>query len=191
MIFVRDNEIKGDYLEFGVHDGGSFSSAIFFAKKYGLNDMVFLAFNSFEGLPNNKEGMKLLKGGGYACDLEQFKTNIRKRGADLTNKVRAYKGWFKDLEKWREKIGNRKASIIYIDGDLYQSAVEVLKFINGYLQEGTLLIFDDWNLFKGNPNQGEQRALKEWLKTNPKIRLSEFLRFGYHGNSFIISKAPA
>ena len=187
MIFVRDNDVKGDYFEFGVHEGGSFSSAFFFANTYGLNKMEFLAFDSFEGLPDNKEGMKLLRGGEYACSLEQFKINLRKRKVDL-NRVKAYKGWFKDLEKRRTSIENRKAAIIYVDGDLYQSAVEVLRFINGYLQEGTLLIFDDWNLFKGNPNKGEQLAFREWLKKNPQIKVSEFLKFGYHGNSFIVNK---
>ncbi|MCG2718374.1 MAG: methyltransferase, partial [Nanoarchaeota archaeon] len=69
--------------------------------------------------------------------------------------------------------------------DLYESTVLVLDFITEYIQDGTIIIFDDWFSFRGNPNRGEQKAFKEWLKKNPSIKTTEFYRFGWHGNSFI------
>ena len=61
-----------------------------------------------------------------------------------------------------------------------------MDFITDYIQDGTVLIFDDWFCFRGNPNRGEQRAFREWLKRNPSIKVSEFHKYGAEGNSFIV-----
>jgi hypothetical protein len=80
----------------------------------------------------------------------------------------------------------RKAALVWIDCDFYESTVPVLEFITDYVQDGTLLIFDDWFCFRGDPERGEQRAFAEWLARNPWIRAGELLRFGWHGSSFIL-----
>src|SRR6266568_3789708 len=50
--YVRDHNVPGDYLEFGVFRGQSFIMAC----NLGLDlDMRFFAFDSFEGLPDSKE----------------------------------------------------------------------------------------------------------------------------------------
>ena len=81
----------------------------------------------------------------------------------------------------------KKAALIWVDCDLYESTVPVLNFITDYVQDGTIIVFDDWFSFKGNLNMGEQRAFREWLKKNPSIRATEFHRFAT-GNSFILHR---
>ena len=78
------------------------------------------------------------------------------------------------------------ASIVMIDCDLYSSTKSVLNFITPLLRNGTVLIFDDWFAYKGSPNEGEQKATKEWLQLNPNILLSEHARFGPSQKSFIV-----
>ena len=63
----------------------------------------------------------------------------------------------------------------------------VLKFITPYLERGSVIVFDDWHAFRNNPNYGEQRACREWLKQNPKIKLAELFTYGYGGIVFTVT----
>ena len=51
MAFINGNDIEGDYLEFGTYQGRSLASAHHIAQLYGLKNMRFYAFDSFQGLP--------------------------------------------------------------------------------------------------------------------------------------------
>jgi len=182
-IVARVFKLEGDYLEFGVWKGQSFISAFHFAQSRNLKLMKFYAFDSFEGLPKIKgidgDGLCPYSKGMYACDVNKFKKIISSKGVDL-NKVTIIPGWYDEVlnEETKKKLPIRKASIIWIDCDLYESTVPVLNFITDYIQDGTILIFDDWFSFRGDPNRGEQRAFREWLKKNPSIKATEFRRFG-------------
>ncbi|GAH13307.1 unnamed protein product, partial [marine sediment metagenome] len=68
-------------------------------------------------------------------------------------------GWYnKTLKK---PCGNGKLSFIHIDCDLYESTLDVLEYCKDYLQQGTVILFDDWYAFKGDNNSGERKAFKE------------------------------
>lgn len=47
--------------------------------------------------------------------------------------------------------------------------------------------FDDWFLHKNRPGLGQQRAVKEWLKQNSNIILTQYKKFYWAGNSFIVN----
>ena len=55
-----------------------------------------------------------------------------------------------------------KAVIIHIDVDIYQSAIESLRLCKNSIQQGTVLLFDDYNCFSAANDKGERRALKEF-----------------------------
>ena len=192
MQYIASSRLEGDYLEFGVFEGNTFISAFHFAQKQDLKSMKFYAFDSFEGLPeikgidNEGDNPKFSKG-QYSCDINKFKEIISKKGVDI-NKVKTVPGWYDKIlnEATKKKLSLKKVAIIWIDCDLYESTVPVLNFITDYIQNGTILIFDDYFCFKGDPNKGEQRAFKEWLKKNPSIKVTEFHKFYWCGNSFII-----
>jgi len=154
--------------------------------------MRFYAFDLFEGLPKIKgldnDGFCPYDKGQYSCSVNKFKKIIARKGVDL-NKVEIIPGWYAKVlnEKLKKKLPIKKASIIWIDCDLYESTVPVLNFITDYIQDGTILIFDDWFSFRGDPNRGEQKAFKEWLKKNPSIKATEFHKFSC-GNSFILHR---
>lgn len=191
--YVAASKLEGDYLEFGVYEGDTFVAAFHFAKNYNLKSMHFYAFDSFKGLPeikgDDRKGFRQFTKGQYFCDINKFKKIISRKGVN-SNKVKIISGWYDDVlnEATKKKIPLRKASVIFIDCDLYQSAVSALNFITEYIQNGSIIIFDDWFCFRGDPNKGEQRAFREWLKKNPSIKTTQFYRFGWHGNSFIIHK---
>ncbi len=192
--FSAANQVIGDYLEFGVYTGNSFSLAYHFAQARGM-DMTFYAFDSFEGLPDvrgvDAKGFRQFTKGEYSCSVEDFRNILAKKKVDLT-KVHLIKGWYDQTlnAETRASIPLKKAAIIWIDCDLYESTVPVLNFITDLVQDGTIIIFDDWNAFRADPHRGERRAFSEWLAKNPSIFAEEFHRFSWHGNSFILRKTP-
>ena len=199
MKFASSSRIPGDYLEFGVKKGGSFSAAYHLAQRtgienpsYGLPTMHFYAFDSFKGLPEITETDEdedlTFQQGDFAYSKREFVETLRTDRVDLA-KVTIVPGWYKDVlnKVTSEKLSLTLAAVIYIDCDLYTSTVCVLDFIAAYVQDGTVLIFDDWYSFRGNPNRGQQRAFGEWLTNHPEYHAGPFSRFGFHGHSFIMS----
>lgn len=191
--FVQWDAIEGDYLEFGVYGGRSFATACHFAQSKGIESMRFYAFDSFEGLPEIKGADKndycRYTKGWYSCDQAKFSQNLLKRGAEL-EKVTIVPGWFDQtlVPETKSKLQIKKAAIIFVDCDLYESTTLVLDFITDYIQDGTILIFDDWFCFRADPDKGEQGAFASWLKKTPHIKAQEYRRWGYHGNSFILRR---
>ncbi len=188
--FVRHD---GDYLEFGVWKGGSLTAAYYLSKKFkNLKNMKFYVFDSFEGLPK-KKGIDQLSGdfseGDYACSLQDLKNSLKKSRIDL-KRVSFTKGWFSDTlnENTRKNLPIKKAALVYVDCDLYESTVPVLDFITPYIIDGTIILFDDWFCFNGHPDRGEQLAFSEWLDKNTDISAIPYKQFGWAGNSFILNK---
>jgi O-methyltransferase len=190
--FVDDCKIEGSYLEFGCAGGGSlidiFHSVALFPR---LSAMQFYVFDSFEGLPEpsglDGDEFRRYEKGEFACDLDRYKKNVRKGGVDL-KRVRCIQGWYdKTLtQELKEELPIQKASIVLIDCDLYESTVPVLDFIADYMQNGTVLIFDDWFSYKGRLDRGEAKAFKEWLAKNPSIQATEYHKAGRTMTSFIV-----
>ena len=106
---------------------------------------------------------------------------------DLKKVIIVEGGYHKVLTKeLQRKLPLKKASVIYIDCDLYESTVSVLNFIIPYITTGTIIAFDDWYSFKNDPNKGEQRAFYEWLKRNPQFKAEEFYKIPGRINSFFM-----
>lgn len=180
-------------MEFGVFKGGTFVEAYKMANTKQLNKIRFFAFDSFEGLPEitglDKKSDQFAKG-EYSASLDVFNSTLKNSGINPKD-VQIVKGWFNDTlnADTKKRLGLKSASVVWIDSDLYESAVPVLDFIYDLIVDGTILVFDDWYFFKGNPNQGERRAFGEWLKKHPELSVSEFHKYFWHGNSFIVHKS--
>lgn len=182
MNFASKCEVAGDYVEFGVWQGRTFSAACFLARERDL-DMDFWAFDSFEGLPGAEGEFGV---GQYTCSRESFLRNVKKCVRDL-GRVHLVPGWFSEtLVNGNPLIKSlRPVAVAWIDCDLYESAKPVLEFLTTRLQDGSLVFFDDWFTCKGRADRGEQKACSEWLEKNRHIHLTEYSRFGWHGQSFI------
>ena len=188
--YLKNTIIEGDYLEFGVANGNTFTIAYHTAQIFNLKSMRFYAFDSFQGLPEIRgidAEVKHFKEGMFAVEEEHFFMRLKQDKVNL-RKVFTIPGWFNETlnNDTKMKLLIKKASLINIDCDLYESTVTVLDFIVDYIQDGTIIVFDDWFCFRGNPNRGEQRAFREWLERNPSMSVSEFHKFGAEGNSFIV-----
>ncbi len=172
-----ENGINGDYLEFGVWEGRSFIYAYNFAKSK-MPMMNYYAFDSFEGLqkPKGIDKHSFFKKGKYFCPLDKFKKNLEWGGVD-EDKVTIIKGFYDNMltTELKEKLKIKRASVVWIDCDLYESTKTVLNFIISYLVDGTIIVFHDWYCFNCDEERGERLAVKEWLKENPSISLSQHM----------------
>jgi len=151
----------------------------------------FFAFDSFKGLPKVKtidEGDARFDEGRYYCSKEDFKNNLLQNQIDLNN-VSIIEGFYEDIlkEELKDKINLNKAAIVFIDCDLYSSTKYVLDFIKNLVNNGTIIIFDDWFTYKGDPNKGGQRACKEWIEKNKNIKLIPYKSFHAYQMSFIVN----
>jgi O-methyltransferase len=212
-ILVAMFMIEGDYLEFGCFRGRSLIAA---HKAIGaayemfctvdvwamyrheapirrklFDQMRFFAFDSFKGLPA-VEGLDALseefKEGMYACSESDFLEIVTSAGVPR-EKVITVPGFYRDSLKpeLRDQLKLRKAAVVWIDCDLYESTKDALGFVQPLLQDGTIFIFDDWFGYRGNPTLGEQRAWNEFIQANPTWLFTEYQKEGPWRNSFIVS----
>jgi hypothetical protein len=191
----RKHRGRGDYLEFGTFQGRSFTAFFRAAEKYGLNDMRFFGFDSFEGLPETttcgppKPGGSpaAFAAGNYACSQDEFEATLRRNEVDIS-KVTLIPGFYSEslTESLKTELAIDSAGIVNVDCDIYESTVDVLSFVTDYLRTGSLLLFDDW-LAYAHPFRGEQKACHEWLAKNPQIYLTEYFKYTETGVAFIVT----
>ena len=190
--FLSDNEVAGDYFEFGCHRARTFRMALTEARRHSLSNMTFWAFDSFAGLPHNR-GDHLLgdkwQAGELTTSKEEFELIITEFGIYPEN-VKCIKGFYdqslsSDLVRdFNER--NVRSALVCIDCDLYESAVPVFDFVEHYLTDGTIIYIDDyWTGYKGNPNYGVSLAFKEFVKKS-SWQFAEYLPVGAAGKSFVV-----
>lgn len=192
--FSKINGVRGDYFEFGVWRGKTFTYARTMARRYRVSPIRFRAFDSFAGLPpvDGSARHEVWKEGQFACSKPEFEQILATKGF-RPDEYELVEGFYdKSLDDTlvqRLKQADVKAAIVYIDCDLYESTVPVLRFIRHFLQDGTIVCFDDYFNYRGQPGHGEQKALAEFLQDNPDIRLSPYMAYSPLGQSFICSVA--
>jgi O-methyltransferase len=182
-------EIEGDYFEFGVFKGSSFCHAIRCAKanvKYDkrLGAMHFFGYDSFEGFGELQEsdGHKFFKDLNFDTNFEKVYARV-KRVADVS-KFTLSKGYFEQTLKGTPPS---KSRIMFIDSDTNSSATLALSFLRQSLQEGTIIILDDYFMYKGSRNKGVAGAFQRFCKQE-KIDFRQIASYGIGGVIMIISR---
>jgi len=208
--FVSWNQIPGDYLEFGCGSGGSLVEAyraLAEARARVVAELTgedrahfdagaprFFAFDSYQGLPEpggiDTHAYRPLhwKKARYSFSVDEVTQSLRRRGVDLA-RVRLIDGWFGNTltEETRRAHGVSLAAMVHVDCDYYESAVLALDFVAPLVQDGTVIVFDDYNFFRGSPRLGERRAFAEWLERNPRVRAIELARDDFSRVAFYLS----
>lgn len=146
---IRDTvkkNVEGDFVETGAWRGGSCIIAKSIYNDLDSDKKVFV-IDSFEGLPKpNIEKYPDDKNDTHYLDenmkasLEVVKNNFKLFNL-LDKNVIFIKGWFKDTLP-NAPIGN--ISILRLDGDMYESTIDVLKNLYHKLSIGGYCIIDDY-----------------------------------------------
>ncbi|MBF0520345.1 MAG: hypothetical protein HQK92_11545 [Nitrospirae bacterium] len=169
--------MNGYYLEFGCFSAKTMRLA--YDTFRHLHDWTYVAFDSFEGLPEISEidKQEIWEKGKLSMTEEDFINIVLAHGLPK-EKLITVKGFY-DVsltEELKASLLPQKAVVIYIDCDLYVSTVSVLRFIKDFLQKGTIIVFDDWNAFWADPDKGERKAFSEFRKENPSLMFEEFVK---------------
>src|SRR3954453_1539787 len=113
--------------------------------------------------------------------------HIREKLAEIVRPERlsVHKGFYSETLKAPPKV---KASIVHFDCDLFQSTFEVFNGLHDgrCFQDGTVLLFDDWNCNRGNPKFGQRRALKEFLASQSDFTATLWYTYGYNGAAYLL-----
>lgn len=146
---VLKNNIPGDFIETGVWRGGAtiFMRAIL--KVYGDTQRTVWVADSFEGLPKPNAALYPAdaKDNHYtisflAVSENDVKANFRSYGL-LDDQVRFLKGFFKDT---MPSCPIRQIALLRLDGDMYESTIQVLENLYDKLSIGGYCIIDDYCL---------------------------------------------
>lgn len=163
------------YYEFGVFKGYN----LWLASKLLPGKMVY-GFDSFKGMPKEKGAHPHHAPGGYSASIGEVLGHLKKHDAD-PDCIRLYKGWFTEKFFRDQTRGSSFPPVLIatIDCDLYTSCVPVLDFLRPLLRQGTILLFDDWNM----PAPSEREAMDEFLVRNPSVWVETMFDFGMYGKA--------
>ena len=122
-----------------------------------------------------------------ATGEEEFLSLVRKHGLylDRVNTVKGFYGETLTHELQAELLKKSRIAFAFVDCVLYESARDVIRFIDPLLQKGSVLYLDDSYTFQGDPERGEQRALAEFQEYSSH-RLNPHLSVSWFGKSFIV-----
>jgi len=177
-IFLKDDKIKifailkaleikdeGLYLEFGVHKGKSIN----FLSNL-IKDKIIYGFDSFEGLKEDWKGTQATKG----------TFNLNGKIPSLNKNVSPIKGWIQDtLPIFLKRSDN--INFVHIDVDTYDTSNFILKNIKPFLNNGTIILFDElYNCIGWKEN--EYKALIE----NFNEKEYDYLAFSKEGSQVLI-----
>ena len=120
-----------DYFEFGVCGGNSFKWWL----EHNKNEASqFYGFDTFEGLP---ESFGHFQKGSMAVALESLNIN--------DSRARFYKGLFQDtLVPFLENYQGGRRKLIHLDADLFSATIFSLSQLYRFLNEGDILLFDEF-----------------------------------------------
>ncbi|NCN08292.1 MAG: hypothetical protein GW938_00455 [Leptospira sp.] len=202
---IISNNIKGSYYEFGVYRGDSLYESLRIYNDYRewisgqkhsseewrrkinyYSEHKFYAFDTFEGMPENDEGHHAFQKGTFMGEIDLVKSKIETINKYGTIEyVKGEYGNVKKTEKDRIKEFD-KVAIANIDCDLCISTIDALEIIKGKLQQGCILMMDDWYQFEADNKKGQRKATKEFLIKNKNISLEDYIIYGHIGKAFIV-----
>jgi hypothetical protein len=204
--YVAVAGITGAVLEFGVLAG--FTARIIAET---MRDLLIVKdlhlFDSFDGLPEytspvdadsyDVAGRKLWADkmrfpDAFVAELgEPIDQHVFSRLCDVLSPERlfVYRGYFAETLRKPPAV---KAALVHVDCDLYQSTREVLTRLleADVLQDGSVILFDDYNCFKASPHYGERRAFREFLEGQGRFTASPFFTYGFNGAAFFLHERP-
>lgn len=194
--FLKTNEIRGSYLEFGVYRGSTFAQFYHAFRRHAL-DVPMFGFDSFQGLPSARDadadpGFRRYAEGYFACSEAELRTELGRRRVP----AEAYTlipGFYEDSLSTAlyARPGLAPTAIVFLDCFYSQSTRAALRFITPTLQNGTVLMCNSYFRFKAHPDHGERGALAEWCRQHPTIGLTEYAKFGTTGIAFVAHPTPA
>jgi hypothetical protein len=204
--FVAKSDMVGDVYEFGCYRGTSlthlYRAAVEFEPMVGKRFLDrFFAFDSFQGMPaggglDSLDGYNMALGtlaeGRYAVTNAEFRSVLNDNGVDLS-RLHIVEGFYEDSLVRPSTIaacGQSRCALLHIDCDFEVSATAALEFMTSRLQDGAVVLFDDWFLFRGRPDRGVQAAFARWLPRSG-YEATHYFNYSWVSAAFILHQREA
>jgi hypothetical protein len=201
--YVNYELVPGDIVEFGVFTGRTLAAFAYFNthSQYEVPfDRIVRGFDSFAGLPDSSDIHP--RWGNDNCTVNHLSSTptIRHGESVSVHGVRALfsqlnlpapdicEGEFDETLKTVVPARCSEVAIVHIDCDIYESAITALAGIEPALQDGAIVLFDDWFHYKANPSKGEQKALAEFLDLHPQWQAMDYGAYATFCKTFIMSR---
>jgi len=198
--FIDYERIPGDIVEFGVFAGMSLAVL---AKGHSFDPKGMtrriVGFDSFDGLPRSTEDHARWDEG--ACRTNHAWHPLLAEGARVTPQAtrdlfdacdlaapHLHAGRFDETAPPLFPAMYNAVALVHVDCDLYESTKTALDSIAPALQDGTVVLFDDWFHYRGNPSKGEARAFREFLDGHPEWTAVHYRSYATFCNAFILSR---
>lgn len=146
------NNIPGDFLEAGVWRGGPCILMRGILEAYGDTQRRVFVADSFKGLPPPNadeypadEGSTFHTDAFLAVSRQEVEDNFRRYGL-LDTRVVFLEGWFKDT---LPAAPIERLSVLRVDGDMYESTMQVLESCCHKVSPGGAVIIDDYHVLEG------------------------------------------
>jgi O-methyltransferase len=144
---VLRDEVPGDLLEAGVWRGGVVILMRAVLKAHGVLDRTVWAADSFRGLPPPDAGtftqdlaVDLFGFEELAVGVEHVRAGFARYGL-LDDQVGFLEGWFKDT---LPTAPIDRLAVLRLDGDYYQSTIQVLEALYHKVSPGGFVFVDDY-----------------------------------------------
>jgi O-methyltransferase len=198
--YVNYEAVPGDIIEFGVFTGISLA---LLAKAHSFDpkgmDRRVAGFDSFRGLPGSSESHARWQPGD--CSSNHSWHPLLAMGDPVTPDVTRrlfdacgldapllHVGPFEETLPAAFPAAHARVALAHIDCDLYESTCDVLDALSPVLQDGSILLFDDWFHYRGHPAKGEARAFTEFLSAHPEWGAVQYQPYSTFCNSFILHR---
>jgi hypothetical protein len=161
---VFRNGIEGDYIETGVWRGGSSMFARAVMRAHNQSTRKSFVCDSFRGLPPKGRDLDRRDAGWDKTKYLEVPAEIVAQGFQkyclLDENVIFAKGFFNDtMPPLSKHIG--KLAIMRLDGDMYESTVDVLYHLYDKLSLNGYIIIDDWS-----QNFPSRKACEDFFDTH-------------------------
>lgn len=186
---IQMSSLDGDYVQFGCHHLEILQMAKNLSGYFNLKPH-FYCFENFgeinhannpKNMDCNREDLIKSKNERFLAAINAIFKPDEHTGVPLTDANN-------DIEQLHKKLPIKKAAIVFLDCYDYRYASNALKFIERYLQTGTILYLKDYYATSQNPNSGEEGAVRSFLVANPHWEFKEWDTFSEFGKSFIVVK---
>lgn len=196
--YINFEQVAGDIVECGVFGGLSLAvlakGATFDPK--GMSRRI-VGVDTFAGLPASEETHARWQEGDCASmhGWHPMLAPGTPVTADTTRALFAacgldapllHEGRFDEVLPRVIPSAHPAVALLHVDCDLYESTRDVLTGVAPALQDGTVVLFDDWFHYRGHPRKGEARAFHEFLEARPEWQAVPWRAYATFCQAFIL-----
>lgn len=163
----------GDWMEFGVFNGGSINiSAVWRRRHCGVGCPPLFGFDTFTGLPeawSQDGGVGVFGGGAFSLDgiFPVVEPNVQLIKGLFSDSLPPFLRMEKEMHD--RQAGEIPLAYLHVDCDLYAGSKDIFTLLNHKIVPGTVIVFDElvnYKLYK----EHEVKAFWEWLNaTKAKV----------------------